>query len=76
MMKKNPNTIIIHKVEFYIDGIKQDKITTTFSNERNDKKYRNHPLFVPQIQHNKNAYGSAKKSKKSNANNNSDQNNS
>jgi hypothetical protein len=25
MMKKNPNTIIIHKVEFYIDGIKQDK---------------------------------------------------
>jgi hypothetical protein len=27
MMKKNPNTIIIHKAEFYIDGIKQeDKI--------------------------------------------------
>ena len=27
MMKKNPDTIIIHKVEFFIDGIKQDKIT-------------------------------------------------
>lgn len=27
MMKKNPDTIIVHKVEFYIDGIKQeDKI--------------------------------------------------
>jgi hypothetical protein len=26
MMDKNPNTIIIHKVEFFIDGIKQDKI--------------------------------------------------
>lgn len=30
MMKKNPDTIIIHKVEFYIDGIKQDLINITY----------------------------------------------
>jgi len=31
MMKKNPNTIIIHKVEFFINGIKQDKIKLTYN---------------------------------------------
>ena len=30
MMKKNPNTIIIHKADFYIDGIKQDKFKYTY----------------------------------------------
>ena len=30
MMKKNPDTIIIHKAEFYIDGIKQDRINITY----------------------------------------------
>ena len=30
MMKKNPDTIIIHKVDFYINGIKQDLINITY----------------------------------------------
>ena len=30
MMKKNPDTIIIHKADFYIDGIKQDRINITY----------------------------------------------
>ena len=33
MMKSNPNTIIIHKVEFYIYDIKQDKITLIWNDE-------------------------------------------
>lgn len=39
MMDKNPNTIIIHKVEFYIDGIKQD-IINLITNE-NEEIVRN-----------------------------------
>lgn len=42
MMKKNPNTIIIHKVEFFINGIKQDKITLIWDDETGEnKKERN-----------------------------------
>ena len=38
MMKKNPNTIIIHKAEFYINGIKQDKITLIWDDETGENK--------------------------------------
>ena len=42
MMKSNPNTIIIHKVEFYIYDIKQDKITLIWNDETGEnKKKRN-----------------------------------
>ena len=39
MMKTQPNTIIIHKVEFYIDGIKQTEID--INNYAGDVVYRN-----------------------------------